>query len=286
MDGPEQEVNAAVDNLFAESTPETESQETSSAETATTGEQTQTEQGQSQEGQGEGQAEQFFAEVAGRKYPTKEDFVRSHETLLQKLQRQEQDSRSYKQTHDRWGKWDKFMSENPKFYDQVKLAEQRYLEAKKAGATNAEAKQVAQNPNATLPPEVKKKLEMVDRLEADYMERQQERSDGQLQKELDTVKSTFKLDDAIMKKVTGRMLKVAEDTGLAVSAEWAYRDLRASEANAELLKTQVELKRVRGSDTAPSSPNAPAPKRKIVTKKDEDDEINAWLSKMGVQEAD
>lgn len=246
-----QEVETAVNDLFeATPGPETQGTETQGAETS---ESTHADGGESPDQQ-QTQAE-VFAEIAGRKYSTKEDLFKSHENLNQQLSKLQNELKGEREWGKPWRGWEKFLRENPDFYRQLKGAEQKYRSARQAGASDAQAKRYSGVDQ--LPPEIQKKLQKVDEHDRYFQEQKQRETESTLQMELTALQTAQKLDDATMKQVTGIMLQIAKDTGIDISAEKAFRLYKAEAHNDELQQTKEELKRTRGADSAPTT-GAPA----------------------------
>lgn len=260
-----QEVETAVDDLFeATPGPETQGTETQEAEAS---ESTHADGGESPEQQ-QTQAE-AFAEIAGRKYQTKEDLFKSHENLNQQLSKLQNELKGEREWGKPWRGWEKFLRENPEFYRQLKGAEQKYRQARQAGASDAQAKRYAGVDQ--LPPEIQKKLQKVDEHDRYFQEQRQRETESSLQSELDALRTAQKLDDATLKQVCGIMLDVAKQTGLDISAQEAFWRLKATTHKDELLKTKEELTRVKGADSAPSSgAPAKAPKKDPARMTDRD----------------
>lgn len=255
MDTTEQTPSDAVDQLFQDPSPETETQGTSTEEQATTGPETQTEGAEST--QQVQQEEQFFAEVAGRKYPTKEDFVKSHETLLEKSRRLEQESRALRAVHDRWSPWEKWLRENPEFERQLRSAEQKYRTARNQGATQGQAQTAAGTAN--LPPEILKKIEEAHQYS---LEQRQASADSQAKAEIGSLRDKFKLDDKAIRSVMDFMVEVMTQTGLDISAEEAYWRIQHLSGTNALAKKEVELQRVKSGDGPVTTSGARAPGKK------------------------
>lgn len=269
----------AVDQLFTDTSPETESQGTPAEEQATTGAE-QGAEGQ-QTAEAEPQAEQFFAEVAGRKYPTKEDFIKSHETLLEKSRRMEQESKAWKAAHDKWSPWEKWLRENPDFDRQLRAAEQKYRTARQQGATHAQAKAISGTQN--VPPEILKKLEEHDTV---MNEIQTERHFSALTSEMDALKGKYKMDSDTSKQVLSLMLDVAKSTGLDLPAEEAYWRIQAQQGKQALIQKDVELQRVKGSDGPVTTTGARTAKKALekMSQKEFDAELLDQVNRMNLPE--
>lgn len=274
-----QSESEAVDQLFEEPTPGSEAQETSTEEQATTGAGQQAEGAESTQQQQETKAEQFFAEVAGRKYPTKEDFIKSHETLLEKSRRMEQESKAWKAAHDRWNPWEKWLRENPDFERQLRSAEQKYRGARSQGATDAQARAVAGTNN--LPPEILKKIEAHDEF---VREQQQSRADSEFKTEIDTLRGKYKLDDAAVKQVMKVIYDCISTTGLDLPAEEAYLRLQAFAGRDTLAKKDAELQRVKSGDGPVTTMGARAPKKRPdqMSQKEFDAELVDQVNRMNL----
>lgn len=273
MGAEQQTESEAVDQLFADPSPGTESQGTSAEEQATAGTE-QTAEGQQTEGQTtQEQAAEIFAEVAGRKYSTKEDFIKSHENvlgLLKKAQAYEQESKTWKATHDKWGPWDKWLNENPVFYKQLQAAEQKYRELRQRGLNDQTARAISGT--QSVPPQVLKQLQD----QQAYIDRQQQKeASADLDVEINAVAAKYKLDPGMRKAVMGVMFDVIKATGLDISAEEAYYRLRDGQNRTALAKKDVELQRVKAGDGPVTTTGARAPKKPLAQMSDK--EFNAEL---------
>ena len=265
-----QEVETAVDDLFeATPGPETQGTETQAEET---GESTHADGGESPVQQQT--TAEVFAEIAGRKYQTKEDLFKSHENLNQQLSKLQNELKTERDWGKSWRTYEKFLRENPEFYRQLKGAEQKYRQARQAGASDAQAKRFSGVDQ--LPPEIQKKLQKVDEHDKFFQEQKQREVESSLQSELTALQTKHKLDDATLKQVTGIMLEVAKQTGLDIPAEEAYWRLKATSHKDELLKTKEELARTKGADSAPAS-GAPAKSPKKDPSRMNDREFDALL---------
>lgn len=270
----------AVDQLFTDTTPEAEPQGTSVEEQATTGAE-QTAEGQQTAEAEQTQAEQFFAEVAGRKYPTKEDFIKSHETLLEKSRRMEQESKAWKAAHDKWSPWEKWLRENPDFDRQLRAAEQKYRAARQQGATHAQAKAISGTQN--VPPEILKKLEEHDTV---MNEIQTERHFNALTSEMNDLAGKYKLDAGTRKEVISLMLDVAKSTGLDLPAEEAYWRIQARQGKQAIIQKDVELQRLKGADGPVTTTGARTAKKRVdqMSQKEFDAELIDQVNSMNLPE--
>lgn len=268
-----QDVESAVGNLF-EATPGTESQGTETQEGQAEGS-THTGSGESQEGQQQTQAE-VFAEIAGRKYATKDDLFKSHDNAVRQLSKLQAELKTEREWSKPWREWSKFLSENPSFYNQLKVAEQKYRALRERGVSDATAKRITGLNE--LPPEVQKKLQKIDEHDKFFQEQQQSAANLAMQNEFNALQTKHNLDAATMKAVGGVMLDVMKGTGLDISAEAAYRLFlsQGGADKAELLKTKEELARVKGADSAPQA-GAPARAPKKDPSRMNDREFDALL---------
>jgi hypothetical protein len=254
-----QDVESAVGNLF-EATPGTESQGTETQESQTESS-THTGSGESQEGQ-QTQAE-VFAEIAGRKYATKDDLFKSHDNAVRQLSKLQQELKAEREWATPWRGWEKFLRENPTFYQQLKVAEQKYRTLRERGVSDSTARKITGLEQ--LPPEIQKKLQKIDEHDQFFQQQKQGEADLSLKNELSTLQATHKLDDATLKQVCGVMLEVVKSTGLDISAQEAYWRWKATADKQELLQTKEELRRVKGADSAPQSgAPAKAPRRDLA----------------------
>jgi len=266
-----QSESEAVDQLFGESSPGPEAQGTSAEEQATTGTEGQAE-GTESGGQQQAEAEQqVFAEVAGRKYSTKEDFIKSHETVLEKMRRLEQESKGWKAAHDRWSPWEKWLQANPEFDKQLRTAEQKYRASRASGASKTEARADAGMQN--LPPEILKKIEAHDEF---VRSQQQATAHSEFKAEMDALRSKYKLDEGTAKRVMETILHVATQTGLDIPAEEAYWRIQHETSSQTLAKKEAELQRVKSGDGPVTTTGAKAPKKRIDQMNDR--EFNAELA--------
>lgn len=276
MDTTEQTPSDAVDQLFQETSPEPEAQGTSTEEQATTGN-----EGQTQETSTQDQQEQFFAEVAGRKYPTKEDFIKSHETLLEKSRRLEQESKAWKTAHDRWSPWEKWLRDNPDFERQLRAAEQKYRQARSQGASQGQAR--AASGMANLPPEVLKKVEEAHQF---AIEQRQAAADNEAKAEMNALREKYKLDDNGIRSVMDFMVKVMTETGLDISAEEAHWRLQHLNGTNALAKKEAELQRVKSGDSPVTTTGAKTGKKAIkdMNQREFDAELMEQVNRLNLGE--
>jgi len=273
----DKELEAALDGLETEPTPEADDSAAGSPSNAS--ERVEPTQAEKETAGKAGNSEEI--EVEGRKYPNLEAFKRAHAHLYRDHSRVTNRLTELQKRHEPFSALEKAWTEDPKFFDHLMKAKEEYFARRKAGESPAEAKR-----NTGLDQVPKEVLERLSRHDQVLARVEQREADQELDAEMSDIRKKFNLDDAMVDRVCEKALDVAQKTGFKISLEEAYERLQVIENRGKSLRAEAELKRVKGN-AAPGSGSVnqpPAPKKGIgdyASSSDEDKALDEILDSIG-----
>lgn len=201
---------------------------------------------------------QVFFEAAGRKFKTREEAQRAFEHNYRGYSKVESEKKALEKRADPWFKYEEALRKDPGLHKALKEAEERYLAERAKGATKAEAKETSGLDRAS--------QERIEKLEKENAERKERDDADRFEREDAKFRADHKdVDDAMMDKIYSVMRRAAEEEGIEIGHDRAYREVRIDEQDAENAKLKEENRRVKSAADVGGSSHAPAaPKGKSV----------------------
>lgn len=188
-------------------------------------------------------------EVAGRKYASLEEFKKAHDSLYREHSKILNEKKALEQRYGTFKKLEEAWAKDPAYFKALEKAAKEYHAAKKAGASDAEARR--ESGTQSVPKEILEQLSRQDRDLAEWRQYKAQQSqlvaDKRLDSEVSTLKQKFgeRATKEMFDSAFRRAADMTQKTGEPYSLEDAFYWAMGRSGDASLRATQEKLERVR-----------------------------------------
>jgi len=204
-------------------------------------------------------------EAGGRKFANRQELAKSYGSLLKEYTRIKQDHAKAKG----WMEFDDYLQKNPELQKELKSRVDEYVTRRQKGQQSDTAAE-----KSGIPDEL---AQRVDAIEARW-------EDMQLQKEMDELRSKYKIDDSVMDRV---LRESAKYDGIALEAAYKqvmFDQVKLDEQGKAEKRVQDDLAKKREANVGSSSaPNVVPSKKEILTEADFHSALDRELEQFGIK---